>query len=440
MASVKDSPITQFFYNLPGVSRTYHFVWAWATAKIHKHPSRKIFVIGVTGTKGKTTVLELINKILETAGKQTALLSSLRMKIGDESEKNRTGNSMPGHGFIQKFLKEARQKNCGYALIEVTSQGAELHRHRFIDWNIGVITNLHPEHIEAHGSYENYRKAKLGFLEYVLAQGGKVFLNRDDKEYPFFSEALAEQAQSTIAYSKDDPWFRNNISKARLAQSLENASVPKFILSKFNEENIAVAVAVARDLGIQDRVIEEAIVNFEGVPGRMEFVRKGNYTAVIDYAHTPESLEAAYSAARPEPTPYYPAPRLICVLSSAGGGRDRWKRPAMGAIADQYCDEIIITNEDPYDEDPANIMDEIETGIKNANPERTNTQKITDRRAAIRHAVEAMREGDVVIGTGKGSEEYIHGARGSRMPWSERAMFEEALRNKFEKETPHPEG
>jgi UDP-N-acetylmuramoyl-L-alanyl-D-glutamate--2,6-diaminopimelate ligase len=445
MDTIKNSRIVRFFYNIPGVSRTYHFVWAWAAAKIHRHPSRKIFVIGVTGTKGKTTTLELINAILEKAGKRTALLSSLRMKVGEESMKNKTGNSMPGHGFIQKFLREAREKRCAYALVEVTSQGVSLHRHRFIEWNMGVITNIAPEHIDWHGSYENYRRAKLDFLKNVLAEGGKVFLNRDDKEYGFFAEALGGGELSegehegrhlgeTIPYSREDRWFKDNIAKARLAQSLHDEGAPKFLLSKFNEENIAVAVAVAKDLGISDRIIEEAITNFEGVPGRMEFVRKGDYTAIIDYAHTPESLEAAYSAARPIPTPYFPVPRLICVLSAAGGGRDKWKRPAMGKIADQYCDEIIITNEDSYDEDPLRIMVEIETGVKEGGSDRQNIYKTPDRRAAIQYAVGLMREGDVVIGTGKGSEESIHVARGQAVPWSEREAFEEALARKFENE------
>ena len=287
---------------------------------------------------------------------------------------------------------------------------------------------------------EKYRNAKLDFLKYVLAGGGKIFLNRDDKEYTFFNDALAEHTEAVLAYSKSDPWLRDNLAKARLAQSLEDSGAPKFFLSKFNEENIAVAAAVAKDLGISDRVVEEAIVAFEGVPGRMEFVKKGNYTAIVDYAHTPEWLEAAYTAARPEPTPYFPAPRLICVLGSAGGGRDRWKRPVMGKIAGTLCDEIILADEDPYDEDPEMIAEEILDGIIQSDALRHNVHKILDRQEAIRAAVDMMREGDVVIGTGKGSEEYIHSAHGRKEPWSEREAFEEALKNKFEKETPYPEG
>ncbi len=375
MPTVKDSKIIKKTLNIPGVFSTYHFLWAWAGSRLHHYPSQKIFVIGVTGTKGKTTTLEILNAVLEAAGKRTALLSSVRMKIGDQNGKNTAGNSMPGHGFVQKFLKQAVAAKCNYALVEVTSQGVVAHRHRFVRWNIGAITNLAPEHIEAHGSFENYRKAKLSFLNSVLKNGGKVFLNRDDANFPFFSEALA--GKKTVEYSRNDAWLRDYLPQLTPMSAAYGGSVeaPKFLIQGFNEENIAVAVAIAKDLGIGDRVIERAIAAFEGVPGRMEFVRVGGYTAVADYAHTPDSLEAAYKALRElignresgianrEEKPRYPIPdtrypRLICLLGSVGGtgdkrtGRDVWKRPEMGKIAAHYCDEIILTNEDPYNEDP----------------------------------------------------------------------------------------
>ena len=159
----------------------------------------------------------------------------------------------------------------------MTSQGAVQHRHRFIHWNIGVITNLHPEHIESHGSFENYRAAKLDFLKYVLKRGGKVFLNRDDKEFDFFSgelAAIAGEDGKMIGYTRTDEQLREHITRAARSRERREDAAP-FLLSGFNTENIAVAVAVAKDLGIGDRVIEEALANFQGVPGRMEFVVQG---------------------------------------------------------------------------------------------------------------------------------------------------------------------
>ena len=418
----------------------YHFLWAWLGAKMHKHPSRRLFVIGVTGTKGKTTTLELLNTILEAAGKRTALLSSLREKINDESRSKPADNSMPGRGYIQKFLRRARRAGCGYALVEVTSQGVVQHRHRFIKWNIGVLTNLAPEHIESHGSFENYRAAKLAFLKYVLKQGGKVFLNRDDKNFDFFAHELAHGGEKTIEYTRTDERLKDNLARAERSREREDfaggapdapsaARKSRFLLKNFNEENIAVAVAIAKDLGIADRIIEEALANFGGVPGRMEFVTEGPYAAIVDYAHTPDSQEAAYRAARDQFGDDEHA-KLICVFGAAGGGRDKWKRPEMGKIAAHYCDEIILTDEDPYDEAPGEILDEIAVGIEQVPYPRPEVTKILDRREALAHAIDIMREGDIVIATGKGSEDSIHLARGRKMAWNEKAVVQELLAGK----------
>ncbi len=434
MPNLKEYRLVKFFYNLPGASSAYHFLWAWTGAALYRHPSSEVVTIGVTGTKGKTTTLELVNAILEAAGKRTALLSSLRVKVGDRSAKNRTGNSMPGRAYIQNFLRSAARAKCDYALVEVTSQGVAAHRHRFIKWNMGVFTNIHPEHIEAHGSYEKYRAAKLSFLQYVLKEGGEVFLNRDDGEYGFFFNKLAASSHPPANYSKEDEFLKDclpRIEAARQAPDGNGAASDGFILSDFNREHIAVAAAIGRRLGVDDATIEKAILNFNGVPGRMEFVRANGWTAVVDYAHTPESLEAAYRAVKPKPTEDHPHPRLIALLGSAGGGRDKWKRPAMGAVAARWCDEIILTNEDPYDEDPEEILDEVEKGIRNANPAKAaGILRIMDRAEAVRKAFDLAREGDVIIGTGKGSEEWIHVANGRKVPWNERSAFEAAMEAK----------
>ncbi len=426
---------TEKLKRLPGLRAAYHFLWAWLGARAHGSPSRRMFVIGVTGTKGKTTTLELVNAILEAAGKRTALISSLRIKVGGESGKNPTGNSMPGRARLQAFLARAVAAKCQYALIEVTSQGIVQHRHRFINWNIGAITNLAPEHIEAHGSFENYRKAKLDFLKYVVRRGGKAFLNADDKNFRFFADELAKTdrrggVSAPITYARADEWLRNYLPKIGPMRAVTEGAAPKFLLSEFNEENVAAAVAIARELGVSDRAIRDALVGFRGVPGRMEFVARGPYTAIVDYAHTPDSLRAAYRAAKPDPTANYPEPRLICVLGAAGGGRDRWKRPEMGKIAAEYCDEIILTDEDPYDEEPAAIVKEVRSGILGGDPELANVYEILDRREAIKKAVRLARPGDVAIGTGKGSEDWIHVANGKKLPWNERREFEEALAEK----------
>jgi UDP-N-acetylmuramoyl-L-alanyl-D-glutamate--2,6-diaminopimelate ligase len=418
--------------NLPAVASSYHLLWAWNAAKLRRHPSKKIFVIGITGTKGKTTTVELLNAILEAAGKKTAILSSLRIKIAGENHKNPTGNSMPGRGRIQGFLYEAVRAKCGYAIIEVTSQGVVQHRHRFIDWNIGAITNIHPEHIESHGSFEKYRGAKLDFLKYVLQKGGKVFLNQEDAHYPFFAGAIGDV--KTILFSRGERWVENYLPRESIVRSMVDPSTgnatPKFLWSDFNQSNAACAVAIAKEIGIGDEVIKKALGEFDGVPGRMQFVRAGGYTAVADYAHTPDSLEAAYKSLRMEFVDPKTNNRLICVLGACGGGRDTWKRPEFGRIAAQYCDEIILTEEDPYDENPADIIAQIKSGIPEAQRSSFHIYEVPSRREAITKAVQMARHSDIVIGTGKGSEDWIHYSRGKKVPWNEKQEFENALETK----------
>lgn len=413
------------------------------------YPSRYIYVIGITGTKGKTTTLEVLNSILEEAGKRTAILSSLRVKIDDHSEKNKLDNSMPGRAYIQRFLRKAVSARCEYALVEVTSQGIVLHRHRFINWNVGVLTNLAPEHIEAHGSFEKYREVKLKFLKYVGRKGGKIFINCDDASADFFVSELGDY--QPVCYSKKNEEVLRILPNIHLVRAASDQAPPEFHLSDFNKENFAGAVAVASDIGISEKVTEEALRSFGGVKGRFEFVQHQPFAVVVDYAHTPDSLRKVYETLRNEisNTPasaeasaagkpladmsagrqFSISKKLICVLGAAGGGRDKWKRPVMGKIAAEYCDEIILTNEDPYNEKPDDIIWEIKSGIPQNFPA-ANVFEILDRREAIRKAVSSARDGDVVIATGKGSEDWIHVARGKKIPWDERAVIEEALKNR----------
>lgn len=388
----------------------YHFLWAFVAAIFYGFPSKRIFVFGVTGTKGKSTVLELVNAILESGGKKTALLSSVRIKIDKESKENSLGNSMPGRGYIQKFLRQAVNAGCDYALIEVTSQGILQHRHKFIEWGAALFTNLAPEHIEAHGGFENYREAKLKFFRYIsrLKDERIFFINQDDANAKYFAEAAGDG--QIVSYSKNNP----QITTYNLQSSLK---------TDFNRENIAAALAFAKSQGISDEVIKKAVENFAGVPGRMEIVVSEPFEVIVDYAHTPDSLEKVYQALKPKT----PDSKLIGVLGSAGGGRDKWKRPKMGEIAAKYCDVIILANEDPYDENPGQIFLDIKSGIPKDFPV-CNLYEYLDRREAIKKALSLAKGGDVVIMTGKGSEQWIHIEKGKKIPWNERKTAEELLK------------
>jgi UDP-N-acetylmuramoyl-L-alanyl-D-glutamate--2,6-diaminopimelate ligase len=392
--------------------QVYHFVLAWMGAIIYRHPSRKLFVIGVTGTKGKSTTIELINAALEAVGGKTAISSSVRIKTADDSRVNDSGNTMPGRFFLQRFLRKAVNAGCNYALIEVTSEGVRQYRHRFIDFDAAVFTNLHPEHIESHGSFEKYREAKLSFFRDLAKFSRKspkyFFVNGEDENAKYF---IAASGGKAIIYSKKD------VGSYEFSPAL---------LGDFNRENTAAAIAVLKVIGVSDAFIKEIIKNFRGVPGRMEFVASKPFAVVVDYAHTPDSLENVYRTIKYELKPR----NLICVLGSAGGGRDKWKRPKFGEIASRYCDKIILTNEDPFDEDPEQILSEIKSGITSPKFLISNVSELIDRREAISKAVMMAGAGDAVIITGKGSEPYIRVAHCKRIPWSDKKVVEEVLKQK----------
>lgn len=413
---IKNFPVVRFFYRLTPLRLAYHFCLSFLAALVYGFPSKKIFVIGVTGTKGKTTVLELINAILESAGKKTALLSSLYFKIDDERMKNLTDNTMPGRLFVQKFLKKAVAKRCGYALLEVTSEGIRYFRHKFISWNLAVATNIAPEHIESHGSFEKYRSTKLSFLKAARKSGAKVFLNADDSGSKFFSDHIPPE--DIVFYSTKT----DMLASLAAAPKTGEGAVGDHLFKEFNRENIAAAIAVAKHLGVPEKNISQALENFHGMPGRMDVVGSDPFRAIVDYAHTPESLEKFYGVVRDETS----GGRMICILGSAGGGRDKWKRPAMGRIADKYCEKIFLTNEDPYNEDPDQIIADVAEGVEDKN----KISKVIDRKAAMVAAIDFAKPGDSVVITGKGSEPYIHVANGERILWSDREKLKEVFDEK----------
>ncbi|MEK9183935.1 MAG: Mur ligase family protein, partial [Patescibacteria group bacterium] len=261
--------IRKIFYRFSWLVFIYHWLWSFFAALFCDFPSRNIFVLGVTGTKGKSTVLELTAFILEKAGKKVAVSSSLRN--GESSM------TMPGRFFLQRFLKKAVVGKCDYALIEVTSQGVSQSRHRFIKWDAVIFTNLSPEHIEAHGSFDNYKKAKLDFFRYAGSGFSKLFIiNKDDASSKDFIDAVG--GGKIILYEKSD-LFSN-------------------LIGDFNKYNIGAAVAFAESRGIAGDIIKEAVGEFSGISGRMEFLKKEPFAVVLDYAHTPDSLRKVYEALR----------------------------------------------------------------------------------------------------------------------------------------------
>lgn len=392
----------------------YHYLLAFLGALLYGFPSRKLYVIGVTGTKGKTTTAELINAILEEAGYKTALAGTLRFKIDTDSKPNLYKMTMPGRFVLQKFFRDAVKTGCTHAVVEVTSEGVKQYRHRFIALDALVFTNLEPEHIESHGSYEKYVAAKLEIGAQVVRSkkpSPLLVVNKDDPEAKRFI-ALPIPHQKLFALEDAHPYTaRTSGSSFAWKETRIETSLP----GEFNIRNCLAALSLGDALGIDAVTMKRALQKFTGVPGRMQEVKGGQpFTVIVDYAHTPKSLEAVYTA--------FPTQKKICVLSGTGGGRDKWKRPEMGKIASAHCDTIILTDEDPYDEDPHAIIADIRKGI--AHP---RTEVEMDRRKAIRKALEKASDNDAVLITGKGTDPYIMGPHGSKTPWSDARVAKEEL-------------
>ena len=398
----------------------YHYSISLLGALIYRFPSKKLHVVGVTGTKGKSSTVEFVNAILEEAGYKTATSNTIRFKIGNEAKPNLYKMSMPGRFFMQKFLRDAVNAKCTHAVIEITSEGAKQFRNKFIDLDALIFTNIAPEHIESHGSFENYIKAKVSIateLEKSSKPRKVVVANTDDKEaYRFLEKDVNERYTYSLAdaepYTADENGISFNYKGIRITSPLKGV---------FNIYNMLGAATYADVFGVEKEIIAQALGKIKELSGRVQHIKTGqNFDVVVDYAHTADSLKALYEA--------FPNQKKVCVLGSTGGGRDKWKRPEMGKMADTYCDYIILANEDPYDEDPLEIIEGVQGGIKNK-----TCEVILDRREAIEKAVKIAREWDsknekvAVLISGKGTDPYIMGPNGSKVPWSDAKVAEAAL-------------
>ncbi len=441
----------------------YHWKLAFLGAVIYGFPSRKLKVIGVTGTKGKTTTCNLIAQILQGAGFKTGMATTVNFRIGEREWINEYKQTMLGRFRLQKLLRQMVREGCQYAVIETSSEGILQHRQRCIDYSVAVFTNLSPEHIERHGSFGNYRAAKMKLFEKVASKkDGVGVYNLDDPNVKNFLEPSIKMKYGYALKSNDQfPMtnvqinFKYQISNIKLAanksefdfdgQPFGAAQGKHFempLIGEFNVQNAAAAICVGLSQGIGIRKIKEILKNAKPTPGRLEVINEGRpFTVIVDYAHEPASLEAVYkfiSKIKNQNS------KIICLLGAQGGGRDKWKRPKMGEIAGRYADNIVLTDEDPYDEEPQQIIDDVASGITSAshsgpapesrldsrfrgNDNETTVFKIIDRREAIKKALSLAQGGDIVILTGKGGEVWMCVENGKKISWNESEVVRQEL-------------
>ncbi|OGY43590.1 MAG: hypothetical protein A2820_00280 [Candidatus Buchananbacteria bacterium RIFCSPHIGHO2_01_FULL_40_35] len=431
----------------PKVLNQCHKSLALGSKLVYLNPSEKMIVIGVTGTNGKSTTVMMIAKILEEAGRQVGATSTAWFKIADREWLNDKKMTMLGRGELQKMLRAMVRAGCRYAVIETSSEGIKQHRHLGINYDLAVFTNLTPEHLEAHGSFENYKKAKeqlfakLKHDRHKIINGQRIakviVANTDDEHIKDFIKYLADVKYGFGLKGKNkDGELKVKIEGENLKFGEQGVSFDIYdttfnlkLFGQFNVYNALAAIAVAQSQGLGIEICQAALEKIESVPGRMEFINEGqNFKVLVDYAPEPESLRQLYDNLRNHNLVGYDN-KIIHVLGSCGGGRDRARRPILGRLAAAKADYVVITNEDPYDDDPQEIINEVAVGAEDGGKEiNKNLFKILDRRAAIEKAVSLAAAGDLVLLTGKGCEQAMVVKNGRKIPWDERQVVREILK------------
>jgi len=406
----------------------YHYLLALISAFLYGFPSRKLVVIGVTGTKGKSTTVILAGKILEEAGYKVAWFTSATIKIGDKEQLNPYHMTMPGRFVIQSFLRKAVGAGCKYTILEVTSEGIKQYRHKFINFDTAVFTNLKPEHIEAHGSFEKYRYCKGKLFE---ATKNIHVLNMDDENVNYFLQFSAKKKYVFTMNNEQRTVSNKNLfiihcllfasNGLGISFKVQNTKFNLQLIGEFNIYNAlaAICVGLSQNVGLEN--CKKALEKITTMPGRMEVVVEKPFKVIVDLAHTPDSYEEVFKAIKT-----MPYNKIISVFGSAGGGRDKWKRPVLGKIAAENSDIVILTNEDPYDEDPNKILSQIKSGITNKQETITKIYEILDRREAIKKALELAEENDIVLLLGKGTEQLMI-VGDSKIPWDDRKIVREGF-------------
>ena len=438
----------------------YHLLVALASCVYYRFPGKKLKVIGVTGTDGKTTTVNLIFHILKTAGEKVSVISTVNTIIGGKQLGTGLHVTTPDPRIVQKLLFEAVKRRSQYLVLEVTSHALDQNRVFGIPFKIGVLTNVTREHLDYHKTYKNYvaTKAKL------LQRARWAVMNRDDESYTIISNFQPSSRAQVEGFPISNlvTYGIKNRAEIRAADVFLSPTLSGFVvqcmdtskrggertvkvktklLGEYNVYNCLAAIGCAKILGVNDEIIRQALASFQPVEGRMEFIDTGQpFSVIIDFAHTPNALEKVLTTIRTlYPKPSALNPRFILVFGCAGL-RDREKRHVMGEIAAKYANFVVLTAEDPRTEDVDDIIQQIAEGCKKAGAEewevgkgekgKTKFFRIPDRQEAINFAIQKLaQKGDIVLITGKGPEKSMCFGK-TEYPWSEKKVVLEALKER----------
>jgi UDP-N-acetylmuramoyl-L-alanyl-D-glutamate--2,6-diaminopimelate ligase len=421
------------------VLNMYHGAISRFAAFYFHHPSEQLVVIGVTGTNGKTTTVNLIARILQEAGNKTGYMSTATINTTGEVEQlNPIKMTMASGWIIQRSLAQILKNGCTYAFIEFSSEGMAQGRHLGINVDVAVFTNLTPEHIDSHGSFEKYRDAKA-----ILFRG------LDEFELTPRKLAINPNLQKTIVTNLDDAhgqYFGNFKAAAHLSYGMQisNGTVgathttysPKGISfraldhefnlqlkGQFDVYNAMAAIAVGVGLGIDAATMKKALEETRAIPGRVEVIHANFFNVIVDYAYEPEEMKQLY-----ETVSRWPYRCMIQVLGPTGGGRDKARISVLGEMAGRFANTIFISTDDPYDEDPKKLAEQMLAGAVSSGKIVDNDVFVElDRRAAIHRALEMAEPNDLVLVTGKGADQTMALAHGNYIPWDDRQVVRDEL-------------
>ncbi|MDY6875475.1 MAG: UDP-N-acetylmuramoyl-L-alanyl-D-glutamate--2,6-diaminopimelate ligase [Chloroflexota bacterium] len=428
--------------------------WGWLCAAWHDFPSRKMTLIGVTGTDGKTTTVNLIHAILRAAGFNAGMVSTVNARIGEEEIDTGLHTTTPDPPAVQQYLARMVETGITHAVLEVTSHGLAQHRVAGCDFDVAAVTNVTHEHLDFHGTLADYQQAKsrlfeglarsfhksaVGSQQPALGTVPKVaILNRDDDSFRYLSPipadrqivyGVADEADVTardVRFGPDRTRFILRLCSGQAPHtSAGEIPIETSLVGTFNVNNVLAAAAVGVALGLPLETIAKGIKAAREVPGRMERLDEGqDFMAIVDFAHTPNALQRALETAR---TLTGEGGRVIVVFGCAGL-RDRAKRGMMGQVAGRLADLVVITAEDPRTESLEEIMAQIATvAMGEGKRERIDLWRVPDRGDALLFACQMARKGDVVIACGKGHEQSMCFGT-TEYPWDDREAMRQALR------------
>ncbi|TEU17214.1 MAG: UDP-N-acetylmuramoyl-L-alanyl-D-glutamate--2,6-diaminopimelate ligase [Anaerolineales bacterium] len=410
---------------------------AHLSAAFHGYPARQLKVIGVTGTDGKTTTVNLVQAILTAAGCKTGMISTVNALIGDEYYDTGLHVTTPDAPDVQRYLAQMVAAGTEYAILESTSHGLAQHRVTACEYDVAVVTNITHEHLDYHGTYEEYRAVKACLFRDLATSFRKPdtpkvsILNADDSSFGYLRAIPADRHLTYGLTSLADVTARDIVSSPEAthftAQTPRGGfEVRSSLVGPFNVDNIlaAIAVGISQDMPLE--AMQEGIASVTGVVGRMERIDLGqDFTGIVDFAHTPNSLKRALETARGL------TQGEVIVVFGCAGLRDAAKRPMMGEIAGRLADRVVITAEDPRTESLDDIMASIAIGSEKAGGrEGEHYWRIGDRGEAIEFAIQLAQAGDLVIVTGKGHERTMCFGT-TEYPWSDHEAVRTALERRL---------